>query len=251
MGGNLYEDNGKRIGIDTDVALTAFDFMCSFFSKYKCPYTYNFANRFRTGEIPLGIMDYTTYTQLSVYATEIKGLWEFVALPGCLITDENGNVTGMDNSSVSGVSALIMLHDDKRTEEQTLNAWKYMKWYVGSDNQSSYANELTALLGTVSKHNTANVEALASLSWTTSEYKNLMSQFQNLKAIREYPGGYIIGRYVNFAFLAVYNSNADPTESMLDYIVEINKEITRKRKEFDMTYYEITYTTSFVEEAKK
>ena len=250
MGGNLYEDNGKRIGIDTDVALTAFEYMCSFFSKYKCPYTYDFANRFRTGEIPLGIMDYTAYTQLSVYATEIKGLWEFVALPGSLLFDDDGNVIGTSNSAVSGVSSLIMLHDDKRSEEQQNSAWEYMKWYVGAQNQSSYANELTALLGTVSKHATANVEALSSLSWTTSEFKNLMSQFKNLKAVREYPGGYIIGRYVSFAFLAVYNDNADPTESLLDYIVEINKEITRKRKEFDMTYYDITYTTSFVEAAK-
>ncbi len=249
MGGDLYADNGKRIGLDTDVALTAFDYMCSFFSKYKCPYTYNFATRFRTGEIPMGIMDYTTYTQLSVYATEIRGLWEFVALPGVVQYDDAGNVTGVNNTSVSGVSALIMLHDDKRTEEQTAHAWEYMKWYVGAENQSSYANELTALLGTVSKHNTANVEALSSLSWTTSEYKNLMSQFNNLSAVREYPGGYIIGRYVSFAFLAVYNNNAVPTESILDYIVEINKEISRKRKEFNMTYYEITQNSSFVEEA--
>jgi hypothetical protein len=248
MGGDLYADNGKRIGVDTDTALTAFDYMCSFFSKYKCPYTYDFANRFRTGEIPIGIVDYTMYTQLSVYATEIKGLWEFVALPGWVSTDADGNTT-INNTSVSGVSAMIMLYDDTRSEEMTNNAWLFMKWYVGSDNQSSYANELTALLGTVSKHNTANVEALASLSWTTSEYNNLMSQFTNLSAVREYPGGYIITRYVSFAFLSVYNDNADPEESILDYVVEINKEITRKRKEFNMTYYEISNTTSFTEEA--
>ncbi|MGM9681168.1 MAG: hypothetical protein ACI3XR_06645 [Eubacteriales bacterium] len=237
MGGNLYSDNGKRISFEEDVTLTAFDYMCSFFTKYKCPYTYDFANRFRTGEIPLGIMDYTTYTQLSVYATEIRGLWEFVALPGVLQYDEEGNVTGMNNTSVSGVSAMIMLYDEDRTAEQTANAWEYMKWYVGEKNQSAYANELTALLGTVSKHNTANVNALASLSWTTSEYKNLMSQFNNLSAVREYPGGYIITRYTSFAFLAAYNNNADPTETLLSYVTEINNEITRKRKEFNMTYY--------------
>lgn len=249
MGGDLYAENGKRIGIDTDVMLSAFDYMCSFFSKYKCPYTYDFATRFRTGEIPLGIMDYGTYTHLSVYATEIKGLWEFVALPGVITEDAEGNVTGINNTAVSGVSALIMLHDEERTEEQTANAWEYMKWYVSADNQSSYANELTALLGTVSKHSTANVEALASLSWTTSEYNNLMSQFTNLAAIREYPGGYIIGRYVGFAFLAVYNDNAVPNEAILDYVVEINKEISRKRKEFDMTYLEISQSSNFTEEA--
>ncbi len=247
MGGDLYADHGKRIGLDTDIALQAFDYMCSFFVKYKCPKDYDFANRFRTGEIPMGIMDYGTYTQLSVYATEIKGLWEFVPLPGCVVYNDDGTTT-INNASISGTSALIMLADDKRTEEQTYNAWKYMTWYVGAENQAAYANELTALLGTVSKHNTANVDALRSLSWSTSEANNLMDQFTNLAAVREYPGGYIIARYVQFAFLSVYNDNADPTDSMLSYIVEINKEITRKRQEFDMTYYEISYSTSFIEE---
>lgn len=239
MGGNLYADNGKRIGLDEEVTLKAFDYMCSFFSKYRCPVQYDFANRFRTGEIPMGIMDYTSYTQLAVYATEIRGLWEFVPLPGYPTYNEDGTVE-INNTSVSGTSALIMLYDESRTEEQTKNAWTYMKWYVGAENQSAYANELTALLGTVSKHNTANVQALASLSWTTSEYRNLMSQFTNLSAIREYPGGYIITRYVSFAFLAVNNDNADPTESLLSYVNEINKEITRKRKEFEMTYLDTT-----------
>lgn len=249
MGGDLYADNGKRINLDSDLALEAFDYMCSFFSKYRCPKDVDFATRFRTGEIPMGIMDYTTYTQLSVYATEIKGLWEFVPLPGCVTYNEDGT-TSVNNTSISGTTALIMLVDEDRTEEQTHNAWKYMTWFVGAQNQSSYANELTALLGTVSKHNTANVEALESLSWSTSEYNNLMGQFNNLSAVREYPGGYIITRYVQFAFLSVYNDNADPTDSILSYIVEINKEITRKRQEFDMTYYEISYSTSFIEEGE-
>lgn len=249
MGGQLYSDNGKSIAFTQgteyyDTALNAFSYMCRFFSQYRTPYTYSFENRFRTGEMPLGIMDYGTYTQLSVYATEIKGLWEFVPLPGYQEMAEDGTMTPINNTSVSGVSALIMLHDEHRTAEQTENAWKYIKWYVGAQNQSAYANELTALLGSVSKHNTANVEALASLSWTTSEYTNLMSQFTNLSAVREYPGGYIIGRYVGFAFLAVYNNNADPTDSLLDYVTEINKELTRKRKEFGLSFSDISYSAN-------
>ena len=241
MGGDLYADNGKKIGLETNTALAAFEYMCSFFSQYRAPYTFSFENRFRTGEMPLGVLDYTAYTQLSVYASEIKGLWEFVPLPGYVTYAEDGTtIESINNSSVSTVTAMIMLTDRKRSEEQTKNAWTYMKWYVSASNQSAYANELTALLGTVSKHNTANVEALASLSWTTSEYKNLMQQFGNLAAVREYPGGYIITRYVSFAFLSVYNDNADPKESIQSYVIEINKEITRKRKEFGLTYTEVT-----------
>ena len=234
MGGDLYADNGQIVSFEDNTTLTAFEYMCEFFSQYRCPYTYDFSNRFRTGEIPLGIMDYTTYTQLSIYATEIKGLWEFVPLPGWQSVDPETGITSIDNTSMAGVSAMIMIKDETRTEEQENHAWTFMKWFVSENTQSEYANELTTLLGTMSKHSTANVNALESLSWTTSEYRNLMSQFENLAAVREYPGGYIIGRYVSFAFLAVYNENADPVDSLQSYVVEINKELTRKRKEFDM-----------------
>ncbi len=233
MGGDLYADNGQKISFEDNVTLSAFEYMCEFFSQYRCPKDYDFANRFRTGEIPLGIVDYTSYTQLSIFATEIKGLWEFVPLPGWQ-TKNSDDTLSVNNTSIAGVSAMIMIRDENRTKEQEKNAWTFMKWFVSENNQSAYANELTTLLGTVSKHSTANVRALESLSWTTSEYKNLMQQFTNLSAVREYPGGYIIGRYVSFAFLAVYNSNADPIDELQSYVVEINKELTRKRKEFDM-----------------
>ena len=249
MKGELYEDDGRRIGLDTDEALSAFDYLCQFFQQYSFPVSYSFVNRFRSGEMPIGILDYTTYTQLSVYATEIKGLWEFVPLPAYVETDaKTGEITYSNNTSVSGVSADIMLRNKDRSEELTEFAWNFMKWFVSEKNQIEYANELTALLGSVSKHNTANINALESLPWTTNEYKNLMSQFNNLTAIEEHPGGYIIGRYVGFAFLAVVNNNADAEDSMLEYIVDINKELTRKRKEFGLAYYEITYSTSFTEE---
>ena len=71
-----------------------------------------------------------------------------------------------------------------------------------------------------------------------------MAQFANLAAVPEYPGSYIISRYVNFAFLAVYNDNADAADSLQSYVIEINKELTRKRQEFGMAYFDISYTGS-------
>lgn len=243
MGGELYQNDGREIAIDSDLGLEAFDYLCQFFEQYRFPIAYDFANRFRSGEIPIGIMDYTTYTQLSVYATEIKGLWQFIPLPAYTVYDEvTGDVEYQNNNAVSGVSAIIMVRNKNRDEEKTKAAWEFMKWYVSAETQTSYANELTALLGSVSKHNTANMQALESLPWTTTEKENLMAQFKSLAAVPEYPGSYIISRYVNFAFLAVYNENADASDSLQSYIVEINKELTRKRQEFGMAYYEITYS---------
>ncbi len=47
----------------------------------------DFSNRFRTGEMPVGVTDYTTYCTLEIFAPEIKGLWSFSPLPGTLKED--------------------------------------------------------------------------------------------------------------------------------------------------------------------
>lgn len=239
--GGLYADNGRRINLDSNLALQAFDELCNLFTQYKLPVAPNFENQFRTGEVPLGIVSYTVYTQLSVFAPEIKGLWEFVPLPGW--EDENGVI---NNNSVATVSAITMPRGD-RSPEHAQRVFDFMAWYVGYENQSNYANEYSAWMGQQTKFNTANMLALRDMPWTTTEYNNLMEQFDNLVAIPEYPGGYIIARNVQFAFMAAYNNNANPVTSMLDYITDINKEISRKREEYGFDAYEISYSTNFAE----
>ena len=230
MGGELWADDGMRINLDSNTALEAFEDMCNMFTQYSLPYSYSFANRFKTGEMPIGIVTYTEYNQLILFATEIAGMWEMAPLPG--IMDENGNI---NNCSMSGVGAIVMLNGVKNPEA----SWKFMDWWVSRDFQVNYANELVAVLGPAGKNATANIEALEELPWSSEEYRNLSTQMKNLAAITAYPGSYIIGRYTNFAFLNAYNNHADPVDSLLNYINTINKEINRKRKEFDYETLEI------------
>ena len=226
MGGDLFSDGGMRINLDSNLALTAFEDMCEMFTMYSFPYQYNFANRFRTGEMPIGFADYTgTYNHLKVFATEIEGLWSFYPLPG--IEDEEGNI---NFQAVSGVGAVVMISGTEQKEK----AWEFMQWYVGEDCQTDYSNEMVAILGPSAKHATANSKALESLPWTREEYDLIRKQFDNLAAIPNYPGAYIVGRYTGFAFLEAYNDNHNPVESLLGYIDYINDEITRKRDEFDL-----------------
>lgn len=226
MGGELFADNGMRINLDSNVALDAFNTMCEMFTQYSFPKSYDFANRFRTGEMPIGFAGYTaTYNQLKVFATEIEGAWNFYPMPG--IADENGNI---NNVSVSTVTAISMINgcDDVK------GAWEFMKWHVDDQCQIDYANEMVAILGPSAKHATANISALESLPWTAEEYEQLSLQFNNLASVPNYPGNYIVSRYTNFAFLAAYNDNADPVTELQSYIKTINSEITRKREEFGL-----------------
>ncbi len=234
MGGELYADDGMRINLDSNLALEAFDTMCSYFTQYSFPYQYDAANRFRTGEMPIIFADYITmYNQLTLFATEIRGLWEFVPVIG--MEDEDGNI---NNVAVSTVTSIIMMNGCEKQE----HAWKFMDWYTTKDVQAHYANEKVAIVGQGAMFATANKEAIMELPWTSQEKENIAAQYNNLATIEEMPGGYIISRYVDFAFLAAYNSHADPVESLLGYIDDINKEITRKRKEFDLDTLELGET---------
>ena len=232
-GGDLYADDGMRINLDSNVALDAFKELCNLFNRYSLKLTYDFQNYFRSGEIPLAIVTYDQYIQLSVFATELRGLWEFVELPGTV--SEDGTI---NNASPSTVTASLMMSATKNPEA----AWEYMKWWSSADAQARYGNDLVTVMGSSQMHPTANLEALGELSWSASDYANLMKQFENLVGTPEYPGGYIITRYVQFAFLETYNDDVEPVTAMQAYINTINKEITRKRREFGFDTLEIGET---------
>lgn len=236
MGGELYADDGMRINLDSNVALEAFDKLCSFFTQYSFPVSYDFANRFRTGEMPIGFADYVgMYNQLSIFATEIRDLWEFVPVIGTV--DEDGNI---NNTAISTITTMIMMNGCE--EEKQQNAWHFMDWYTSAETQSAYANEMVAIVGQGAMYATANKEAIESLPWSSQDLENILAQYNKLAAIPEMPGGYIITRYVQFAFLDAYNNHADPVESLLDYVDDINKEITRKRREFELDTLELGET---------
>ena len=226
QGGELFADDGMRINLDSKIGLQSFEKMCNLFTMYSFPYQYDGANRFRTGEMPIIIGDYVGfYNQLKVFATEINGKWEFMPMPGEVAADGSIN-----NVAVSGIAATVMV----KGCDQPARSWEFMKWYTGESFQVGFSNEMVAILGPSAKQNVSNKNALASLPWTTNEYEQIRLQFNNLASIPNYPGAYIIGRYTNFAFLSAYNDNKNPSDAMLEYVPTINKEIERKRNEFNL-----------------
>ncbi len=217
------------VNLDSNAALETFKDMCELYTMYGFPYSYNFVNRFRTGEMPIAVQGYITYSQLTIFAPELRGLWGFTLMPGTIRTAEDGSVY-VDHTADTNVAGIVMMADCEEIEA----AWKFMKWWVSAESQSTYGQEYYALLGASGQYATANQEALFSMSWTAEERKELQNQFDWLQATPEMPGGYIVARYVEFAFLAAYNDSEDPVEAMLEYIDAINAELTRKRDEFGL-----------------
>lgn len=248
--GDNNASEGMATNLDSDIALDSFKTMCDLFTQYQQPYTYDFANRFRTGEMPMGIADYTLYNQLTVFAPEIKGLWEFVQLPGTRRTgyDENGEpYEYIDHTVPAGVGAKMIMKDTDNPRA----SWNYLRWWVSADTQARFGNEQVAIIGTAAKYATANIEALQSQSWSSSEKRHITQQFASVQGTPMTPGNYIVGRNQNFAFLAVYNDKVAPADAMQSYITDINKELTRKRDEYDFRTLEETMEEYRIEQQER
>ena len=231
--GGIY--SGAKIGLDTNESLAIFEFYCRMYTDYSFPYQYDGANRFRTGEMPIIIGDYVnTYNQLVVFATEIAGLWEFCSVPGM-----RGDDGSLNYDAIATVTNLVMPYSKTRTDATRMQAWEFMKWNSSDEAQSSYGNRMVALIGPSAKYATANRHAIEKLSWTTKENAAIQDQLAHLSSIKNYPGSYIIARYLNFAFLDTYNNGADAVESLQKYIAAINTELSRKRAEFGDTGLEV------------
>lgn len=224
-GGAYYSEDDVESALGSEEAIAAFKQWSGNYSNYKMPITYDFANRFRTGEMPLAIGDYTNYNYLSVFAPEIKGMWGFTLVPG--YEKENGEI---DHSVSAWETATILMATSSRQEE----GWAFMKWWMSEETQTDYGNEIENVLGVAGRVATANLDALNNLPWSSADYRQLLAQLTWVKAIPEIPGSYYLERNIKNAFYTVYDDNEDPREVLQDTVITINDEITSKRREFGL-----------------
>ena len=224
-GGKYYTEDSKHSALDTENAVAAFKQWSGNYVNYGMPVSYDMASRFRTGEMPLAIGDYTQYNYLSVFAPEIKGDWGFTLVPGT--KKEDGTI---DRSVSAWETACVIM----ATSDAKENGWKFLKWWMSDVTQTEYGNEIENVLGVAGRVATANMHALENLPWATADYRELVKQLSWVKALPQVPGGYFTERHIKNAFYTVYNNNEDPRETLQDYVKQINYEIGRKRLEFGL-----------------
>lgn len=224
-GGSLYNERGTKTVIDSDVGVESFRFWTSLYKNYELPVTYNFLARFRTGEYPLIIEEFTNANTLSISAPEIRGLWGFAPVPGR--ETEDG---ALDNTVTLGGLCSLMLENTDQPQE----SWEFMKWWTESDTQTAYGREMETILGASARYNSANIESFNSTAWSTEQKDVLKEQLQSSRGIPQIPGGYFMDRHLTNAFRKVIYQNGDPQDVLYDYVYTINQEITGKRQEFGL-----------------
>ena len=237
-GGQLYTDDNRETALLSEPAMDAFEYWTEFYTLYSFPKSASFVNRFRTGEMPIGISYYELYNTLSVSAPELKGKWSFHTIPGTERTyiDELGReVTYIDRTSTTAGSACVILKEPAlRSEQAKMDSWEFLKWWTSAPIQAQFGREMEGILGAAARHNTANVIALQELSWTSNELKLLMSQWAHTHEMPNIAGSYMTGREMENAYRQVINNLVNAREVLYEYAHKINNEIDRKRSEFNL-----------------
>lgn len=224
-GGKLYRNGDTESDLDSSVSLDAFSRMMEFYTHYGLPVSYTFAQRFRTGEIVIGIEDCTQYNMLQISAPEIRNNWGIAMIPGTLQAD--GQISRTTPVSVTGCTIMS-------ATEHLEAAWKFLQWYADAETQYQYGRELESVMGVGARYFAANSGALARLPWRSDEKDVLIRQIGQTAGIPEVPGGYLTARNVGFAITTTYSENADARRTLLGYVDSIHAEIALKRDEFSL-----------------
>ena len=226
-GGEYYSENGDKSMLDSDIAVNTFKEYCEYYTDFKLDKETSVEERFRTGECPIIIADYTVYNNLVVSAPDIAGLWDFVPVPGTV--REDGSIDR--STGCTGLASIIMA--DTQYPEA---CWEFLKWWTSADIQTQYGREMESLMGSAARVPTANLEAFANMPWPIDDYEALLEAFDWVKGIPQVPGGYYSWRNVNNAFYTVTTETdtASPREELMDKVIYINAEINYKRQELGL-----------------
>lgn len=226
-GGAYYSDDGLTTTLDDPVCYQAFKSMVELYTKYAVPYTTNFYNRFRTGELPIGIGTFGDYMSLTVGAGNLSGKWGIAPVPG--VKREDGSISHATSGSVTS-SAVMMT----ACEEQEAG-WEFLKWWLSSQTQAAFAQEVETRIGTGSRVATANSVAFQQLSWPAEDLGVILSTRENAIENPGVLGGYYVARHITNAWNAVI-TDADQAviRDEFEHAIEmIQIEMDNKQAEYE------------------
>lgn len=227
-GNNMYNDELTQTTFDKKVVVDAFKQWTDFYTIYDFEQTYDAFSRFRTGEMPIVIQNYTFFNQLSVSAPEIRGLWDFDLVPGTPVLDENGNKTGEISHAANSTGAGAVIF--KKCPDVNA-AWDFIKWFTSDEVMVQYGRTIEGQMGQMGRFDTANLNALKQLPWSTAEYEKISEQMSYTVEIPIIPASYATTRHVKNAFRAVVNDTWNPRYALSSYNRDINSEIERKNED--------------------
>lgn len=183
----------------------------------------NFFNAFRSGSVPIGVSNFSTYLQLQVGAPELNGRWDIALVPGT----QQADGTVRRDWSADATSSMIFSNSQKKQE-----AYCFLKWWLSSGTQLKYATDLQMKYGPDYIWNTGNRVALAGMSYPLAHKKVILEQWSWQHEALRHPASYILEREVSNAWIAIV-TQGEPFQARIDEAtLASNREIQRKLTEF-------------------
>lgn len=225
MGASIFSEDGLSCALGSEEAVSAFNLMCDLYTKYSLPTTVaNFYNSFKSGTTPIGIGDMTTYILLRNAAPEIAGQWGIAPVVG---TEQEDGTVNNNMWAVNTASSVIAGSNMKE------EAWDYLKWFMSTEIQTQYVNNMQLTFGSEFIWASANLKAFVSTTaYSQEDLDVVMEQIDNCAEITLHPSYVIAQRAISDAWNAVV-FDGDAARTSLDSAIKtINRDITKKLKEF-------------------
>ena len=224
--GLYYSETGFSSKLDSPEVMEAVDQHVKMFTDYGCPVSASFLNRFRSGEMPIGLGGFATYLELIYAAPELTGKWAMVPMP--YTVNEDGSIN--DKLACGADSCISMLS----TAENKEAAWKFMKWYVSEETQASYGRQIESIIGIQSRWNTANLEAFKQLPWSQEELVVIEDYWRRAYNDQNVIGSYMTGRALNNAINRCIINGQSVREALEQAVEEVDVELKRKQEMYNL-----------------
>ncbi len=225
-GGKYYTETGYSSVLDSPETMKGVQEYVEFYTDYGCPVSSNFLNRFRSGEMPIGIGSFDTYLQLIYAAPELTGKWEMVPVP--YTVHDDGSINNVIDCGVGTCISMLS------TTEHEKASWEFIKWYCSEDTQAKYGNQIESIIGIQSRWSTANKEAFKRLPWSQDELAVIEDFWARAVDEQAVLGGYMNTRALSNATNRCIISGQSVRESMEQAAEEVNVELKRKQEMYNI-----------------
>lgn len=220
-GGSIYNEDCTASALKAQEAVEAFAQWTDLYIKYTLPLSFSFVNRFRTGEMPIGIMSYTMYNQLCVAAPEIKDQWSMYPVPATVRADGT-----LDRSQASVNTGCVIM----KGSEELDAAYEFMRWWIDSKTQTEFGRQVESVLGKSARYNTANSVTFEQLNWTGRELEVLREARRDVSDTPQTMVTYYVSRCISNAFRRVVYSYEKPRDVIYRYSDDLDLEFDRKKE---------------------
>jgi len=227
-GGALYAEDGLTTTVDSKDAVKGLQVLGDLFTKYALPESVGqFFDAFRYGTLPIGIIGMGEYTLISNGASELDGKWAIAPYIGTQQSDGTIDRTFIAN----GTGGIIFGGNDEPTQKQK-NAWEFLKWWTSAEVQTEYAYALRSTHGKTYFWLSANLEALQNVPMPEADKQVILKQIEWVTDTPRTPGQYLLERTISNVWTTMVFDGTSAQVAVDEAVLDVNKEITRKMKEF-------------------